>query len=1087
MLKKKNLTRLENIFTDLERVLPSNPEASDLPDRRPQPGRASGELQFPAPEAPAAPDRPVDPLQAERSVQPSITKAPRLLGQMQGFRAEGEATIPARSLLTTAGQKCHTHDRISGSPTVVHGNQADEPAAMALAVPLPEQDSLLLLEILDESSEREWKEDERLLVEQVADQLSLALENAHLFQETQAALMQTEVLFSITSIANRSLHLEENLQEILERVLIAIGFEVGLVSMLDQVTGKLSLSVHKNLPQPLLQRASHSLEGSLCALVFDQGRTISVENLQESTPVDTSGLLKMGLQTYLGVPLESKGKVHGTLCAFSYRHQPEISANVALMQAVGQQIGIAIENAHLFEQTQKNLVETEALYQASAELNAVTSYAGILDVLRKHTILGHPLASYVSINLFDRPWMGQDQPEWLIPITRWSEKPYSEPPTSRYPLGAWSTAGVYMHPDQPTLITDPANDPRLDKTAHSVYVERLGAESLVFAPLNVAGNWFGHVVAIYRENPGLAEEGVRHLMALTGQASIAVQNIRLLEEARRRANHLQTAAEIARDTSSTLALDPLLQRTVNLLCDRFGYYHASIFLLDESGLYAVVREATGEAGEELKRRTHRLAIGSQSVIGYVTGSGKPLVLNDVSQSSIHRPNPLLPGTRAELGIPLKIGEQVIGALDVQSTQVDDFSPDDVSVLQALANQIAVAVNNARSYELAQKAMAEMREVDRLKSQFLANMSHELRTPLNSIIGFSRVILKGIDGPINELQQQDLSAIYNSGQHLLGLINDVLDLSKIEAGKMELSFDDGVKLNELINSVMSTAAGLVKDKPIQLVRELADDLPPVRADSMKVRQVVLNLLSNAAKFTDKGTITVRSELASAAQPDGRPVVLVSVIDSGPGITLEDQEKLFQPFSQVDGSMTRKTGGSGLGLSISRHLVEMHGGRIRVKSEAGKGSTFFFTLPVAAPDTGSTAGKSGEKGNNIILAIDDDRQVINLYERYLANHGYKVIALTDPLQAVARAQEVQPFAITLDLMMPDRDGWQVLKDIKSNPDTQNIPVLICSIADNTGHQLNQLSLRSGAAGFLSKPLLEDDLAQAIKSLAVNGKLH
>ena len=259
----------------------------------------------------------------------------------------------------------------------------------------------------------------------------------------------------------------------------------------------------------------------------------------------------------------------------------------------------------------------------------------------------------------------------------------------------------------------------------------------------------------------------------------------------------------------------------------------------------------------------------------------------------------------------------------------------------LADQVAVAIDNARSYELAQAAITEMRELDRLKSKFLANMSHELRTPLNSIIGFSRVIIKGIDGPITDLQEQDLSAIYNSGQHLLRLINDILDLSKIDAGKMELAFDD-VNVAELVQSVVPTVNGLIKDKPITLEQKVEPNIPIIRADAMRLRQVMINLLSNAAKFTEGGTITISAEVQTNSS--GQPEVIIKVSDTGTGIALEDRNKLFQPFSQVDSSPTRKTGGTGLGLSISRRLVELHGGLIDVTSEIGKGSTFYFTLPL-----------------------------------------------------------------------------------------------------------------------------------------------
>ncbi|MCX7609761.1 MAG: response regulator, partial [Anaerolineales bacterium] len=534
---------------------------------------------------------------------------------------------------------------------------------------------------------------------------------------------------------------------------------------------------------------------------------------------------------------------------------------------------------------------------------------------------------------------------------------------------------------------------------------------------------------------------------------------------------------------STLDLETLFKRTVELVRERFGFYHAAIFIVDEDGFNAEVKAATGKAGEEMVRRGHSLQVGSRSIVGSVTATGQAMVVNDTTTDPIHRPNPLLPNTRSEAALPLRIGNRIIGALDIQSEQKNAFAPDAINILQTLADQIAVAIDNARSYELAQQAIKEMRELDRLKSQFLANMSHELRTPLNSIIGFSRVILKGIDGPITELQQQDLTAIYNSGQHLLRLINDILDLSKIEAGKMELAIDEHVNLNELIESIIPTTRGLIKDKPITLVQKIAPNLPTVRADPTRIRQVLLNLLSNAAKFTEQGSITIEAETQMSSS--GQPEVVIRVIDTGPGIAEKDIAKLFQPFSQVDASPTRKTGGTGLGLSISRRLVELHGGQIGVQSEVGRGSTFYFTLPVPQPEAQPKTEQlqvMPQRGSNLILAIDDEIQVIQLYERYLQPQGYQVIPLTDPTQAVQRAIELKPFAITLDIMMPGRDGWTVLTELKNHPETRDIPVIICSILEE-----DEKGFSLGAADYLVKPILEEDLIKAINRLNGQGDIH
>lgn len=344
-----------------------------------------------------------------------------------------------------------------------------------------------------------------------------------------------------------------------------------------------------------------------------------------------------------------------------------------------------------------------------------------------------------------------------------------------------------------------------------------------------------------------------------------------------------------------------------------------------------------------------------SVPGYVDeeGSIRPL------RESVRQPAAETRQEERRLVVPIAAGDTILGEIEFEDPEEGrQWSEPDRQLIKDINRQLALALQDARTHQLTQQALDEMREADQLKSQFLANMSHELRTPLNSIIGFSKVILKGIDGPITDTQREDLTAIYNAGQHLLGLISDMLDISRIEAGKLDLSFEQ-VQVEEIIEGVAATAVGLVKDKPIELISDVPADLPAITADRIRVRQVLLNLVSNAAKFTEEGQIAIS---ARSVEADPTAELLIAVADTGIGISPENVEKLFEPFSQVDPSPTRKSGGTGLGLSIARHLVELHGGRIWVESTLGEGSTFAFTLPLEPPAASPAAETSSSTADS-----------------------------------------------------------------------------------------------------------------------------
>jgi signal transduction histidine kinase len=294
------------------------------------------------------------------------------------------------------------------------------------------------------------------------------------------------------------------------------------------------------------------------------------------------------------------------------------------------------------------------------------------------------------------------------------------------------------------------------------------------------------------------------------------------------------------------------------------------------------------------------------------------------------------GVRALLAVPLVHQHELIGALVVRRKRVGAFAEDTVSLLQSFAAQSAVAIQNAGLFRELEEKSRELETASRHKSEFLANMSHELRTPLNAVLGYAELIQDGIYGEVPAKIQDVLERIQQNGRHLLGLINDVLDLSKIEAGQLTLSPSD-YSMRELVLDVVSATEALAAEKKLALEVAVPADLPRGHGDERRLTQVLMNLVSNAIKFTDKGSIDIRAQVEDSS-------FLVAVTDTGVGIAAEDRERIFEEFQQVDSSSTRKKGGTGLGLAIARRIVELHGGRIWVESTPGQGSTFAFTLPL-----------------------------------------------------------------------------------------------------------------------------------------------
>jgi signal transduction histidine kinase/CheY-like chemotaxis protein len=428
----------------------------------------------------------------------------------------------------------------------------------------------------------------------------------------------------------------------------------------------------------------------------------------------------------------------------------------------------------------------------------------------------------------------------------------------------------------------------------------------------------------------------------------------------------------------------------------------------------------------------------------------------------------LGGFRTLLGVPMLHGDTVIGVLTVWRREVAEFDESQVDLLQTFAAQGAIAIASAQLFgEINEKNQA-LEIASKHKSEFLAHMSHELRTPLNAIIGFSEVLLERLFGEINEKQTEYLQDILNSGRHLLSLINDVLDVSKVEAGRMELELGS-IPLRHVLEDSVVLLREQAAGRNQTVVLDIDDAIENVPGDERRIKQVVTNLVTNAVKFTPSGgRITVE-----AHRRDDE--VLVSVADTGIGIAEVDQAAIFDAFQQIKSGPEPKPEGTGLGLTLSRQIVLLHGGRMWIESEVGGGSTFTFTLPLRTelvPQLPVPEAAAPVATGTTTLLVEDDDASINLLSLFVTEAGFDVAVARNGREGLELARSLRPAGIILDILLPGLDGWQFLAQAKADPELSNVPVIIVSMLDERGK-----GLALGAADYLVKPVGRTDLLDAL----------
>ena len=588
------------------------------------------------------------------------------------------------------------------------------------------------------------------------------------------------------------------------------------------------------------------------------------------------------------------------------------------------------------------------------------------------------------------------------------------------------------------------------------------------------------------EAPGpFSDAQIELVQTFADQAVIAIENARLLSELKARTadltrsvDQLTALGDVGRAVSSTLDLDTVLTTIVSRAAQLAGADGGSIYEYDEAAEEFALRATHNLDDEYLElRRGIRLRKG-EGATGRMAITHEPAQVPDITVEGAYdsrlRDVLVRSGARAVLAVPLLREDHLVGGLVVNRNTPGEFPPEVVELLQTFATQSALAIQNARLFRQLEEKSREVEVASRHKSEFMANMSHELRTPLNAIIGYSEMLEEEAQDLAQEAFVPDLRKINAAGKHLLELINGVLDLSKIEAGRMELYLED-FEVPPLVRDIAAVIQPLAEKNRNRIEVRCGPEAGGMHADLTKVRQALFNLLSNACKFTEAGTVTLAVE--RAAGPGGDWLTF-AVTDTGIGMTPEQMARLFESFGQADASVSRRFGGTGLGLALSRRLARMMGGDITVASAPGQGSTFTLRLPARVGEPAPEAARAvesetpGDAGGGTVLVVDDDEAVRELMQRFLGREGFRVVATGRGEEALRLAREIAPDAITLDVMMPGMDGWAVLAALKADAATADIPVVMVTIVDdrNLGYAL-------GAADYLTKPIDRERLVAVL----------
>lgn len=786
-------------------------------------------------------------------------------------------------------------------------------------------------------------------------------------------------------------------------------------------------------------------------------------------------------RSWLGVPLRNrKNEVMGVMSIQNELPNHYSDPDLSLLMVIAVHLSQTIENRQLLRAEQDRRKIASTLIDVSQVVGSTLDYQDVLERILEqlHRVLQYDRASIML------PVAGYENGERMAVSASQG--------TLRTPVGQ----EVVFAPDslsmrvwisqQPVVIEDVQQ--HKNWSARLITPDPQQTRAWIGVPMVIQNRVIGLIAVEKFTASYYNEKDASTAFALGRQAAIAVENARLHAEAahnvealEQRARRLDSIHRISSLLSSTLERDAILNTAARTLTELFNCDHCGIVLFDEEdgqGYVMAEYPALGLVGVGIPLEgniTFERLVRENAVLAMYDTDTE----SDASHSIIQRV-----GSRSTLLAPLIARDRVFGSIGLDSSEPGrTFTEEERETYMTIAGQVALALNNAQLYEEALSA-------NRLKTEFLANMSHELRTPLNAIIGYSEMLLSQMYGELNAKQVDRLTRVNTGGKHLLNLINDVLDLSKIEAGQMDLALAP-LSISDVVYDAIADITPQADAKGLRVFMRVQPDLPSVQADAQRIRQIITNLLDNAVKFTNQGSVTLSADKVSMRQgitvigpippasvrvSDG-DWLAISVTDTGIGIKLADQSIIFDAFTQADGSSIRAYEGTGLGLAITQRLINLHQGYIWVESEVGQGSTFTVLLPIQAQVIAAEPETEIDPETPLVLVLDDDPSALQLVQDYLSQSAaYQVVGTTSPVQALELARKLHPAVIITDLMMPEVSGWEVLRELKNDKTTSSIPVIVLSIIEQ-----RTIGYYLGAADYLTKPISREALLNAIDRVA------